>query len=322
MADMYMNEDRVADAVLEAGTRAVLSRGMTAFNMANAEKGLQENLDLFHRYQGAGDGRLSVFLGPHAPHTCTGEFLQEVRLEAERAGMGIHIHLAETRAEEQAVLQRTGRRPVAWLETLGFFGSQVSPPIANHQPPILAAHCVFLNEEEMQLLQRYGVGVAHNPESNMKLSSGTAPVDRMLKLGLCVGLGTDGPSSNNDLDMFGEMRSASFQQKLVATPSALKAYEVLRMATVGGSEVLGLTRCGRLEQGCLADLIAVDFAQPHLIPCFSETSHLVYCARGSDVRFVMANGQILFEKGEMTGLDEEKICYEAGERARVIAGRV
>jgi len=337
MADMYMNEDRVADAVLEAGTRAVLCRGITAFDSANAERGLRENLELFHRCQGAGEGRVSVFLGPHAPYTCTGEFLREVRQEAERVGAGLHIHLAETLTEERTIRERTGLRPAVWLEELGFFGfresegsgaagasgvSGVSGVSDVSGVPVLAAHCVHLNEEELLMLRNYGVRIAHNPESNMKLNSGTAPVARMLELGLCVGLGTDGASSNNDLDMFGEMRSASLQQKLVKSPSALKAYEVLRMATAGGGEALGLTRCGRLEPGGLADLIAVDFAGSHLTPCFSEVSHLVNCARGSDVRFVMVNGRVLMEQGALTGLDEEKICFEAARRAHGIAGRL
>lgn len=317
MADMYMNVDRVADAVIEAGSRAVLSRGTTALDPNNAARGLRENLDLFDRYQGAGEGRISVFLGPHAPYTCTGEFLQEVRQEADRLGAGIHIHLAETLQEEKTLLERTGQRPVAWLEDLGFFGPSDLPGV-----PVLAAHCVHLNEEEMLLLGSHGVGIAHNPESNMKLNSGTAPVARMLELGLRVGLGTDGASSNNDLDMFSEMRSASFQQKLAASPTALPAYEVLQMATVTGGEILGLARCGKLVPGYLADLIALDFAQPHLVPCFSQVSHLVYCTRGADVRFVMTNGRILMEKNQLICLDEERISYEAAQRAHAIARRL
>jgi 5-methylthioadenosine/S-adenosylhomocysteine deaminase len=219
--------------------------------------------------------------------------------------------VAETFEEEKTLLERTGKRPVAWLEELGFFGGSV-----------LAAHCVHVNQKDMCVLRDYGVGIAHNPESNMKLNSGTAPVTAMLEMGLCVGLGTDGASSNNDLDMFGEMRSASLQQKLVVSPTALKAYEVLRMATVSGCEILGLEGCGKLMPGFKADLIALDFDQPHLVPCFSAVSHLVNCARGADVRFVMTNGRILLEKGELTGLDEEKIRFETEKRAMDIAQRV
>ncbi|MCL1916884.1 MAG: amidohydrolase [Peptococcaceae bacterium] len=311
MADMYMNEDRVADAVLEAGTRAVLSRGITALDPVNAKKGLQENLDLFAHYHEAGEGRVKIFLGPHAPYTCTADFLQEVKREADRLGTGIHIHVAETLEEEKTILERTGKRPVAWLEELGLFGGSV-----------LAAHCVHVNEEDRHILKAHGVGVAHNPESNMKLNSGTAPVTQMLEMGIPVGLGTDGASSNNDLDMFSEMRSASFLQKLTSSPTSLPAYEVLKMATVTGCEILGLEGCGKLAPGYHADLIALDFDQPHFVPCFSVVSHLVYCARGADVKLVMTKGRILMEKGELTGLDEEKISWEAAERAKGIAQRL
>jgi 5-methylthioadenosine/S-adenosylhomocysteine deaminase len=203
MADMYMFEQETAKAVLEAGTRAVLSRGMTGIDPVNAAKGLEENIELFHTYNGGGQGRIKILLGPHAPYTCPGPFLQKVKREADKLGAGIHIHIAETKAELAVIREKYGQTPVEWLEEQGLFGGHV-----------IAAHCVYLTEHDMNILKKYNVRVAHNPESNMKLNSGTAPVPELLRRGIAVGIGTDGTSSNNDLDMFCEMRSASLQQKL------------------------------------------------------------------------------------------------------------
>jgi 5-methylthioadenosine/S-adenosylhomocysteine deaminase len=311
MVDMYIEQAETARAVLEAGTRAVLSRGMTAFEPEAARKALQENVDLFHTWHNRGEGRLKVFLGPHAPYTCPGEFLQTVKQEADRLGTGIHIHVAETQAELATIRERYGTTPVRWLRDLGLFGGRV-----------IAAHSVHLDREEIAIYKEYGVGVAHNPESNMKLNSGTAPIPRMLAEGIAVGLGTDGTSSNNDLDMFGEMRTASFQQKLVGTPDLLPAYEVLDLATNGGARVTGLTELGRLAPGYKADLISIDLDQPHFYPRFSVVSHLVYCAKGSDVRTVMVDGKILMEDRKLLTLDTGKICREVEQRAKKIASLV
>ncbi|NLI93389.1 MAG: amidohydrolase [Peptococcaceae bacterium] len=311
MVDMYIEQEQTARAVLEAGTRAVLSRGMTAFEPAAADKALQENIDLFHAYHNAGEGRIKVFLGPHAPYTCPGEFLQRVKQEADRLGTGIHIHVAETQAELATIRERYGTTPVRWLLEQGLFGG-----------PVIAAHSVYLDQEELEIYKQYGVGVAHNPESNMKLNSGTAPIPQMLSRGIPVGIGTDGTSSNNDLDMFGEMRSASFQQKLTGSPDKLNAYEVLDMATNGGAKVTGLQELGRLVPGYKADLISIDMDQPHFYPRFSIPSHLVYCARGSDVRTVMVDGKILMEERQLLTLDPRKICLEVEKRAKRIASEV
>ncbi|RNC27965.1 MAG: 5-methylthioadenosine/S-adenosylhomocysteine deaminase [Candidatus Dichloromethanomonas elyunquensis] len=311
MADMYIGQEQTAKAVLEAGTRAVLSRGMTAFQPEAANRALQENIDLFHQFHNGGDGRLKVYFGPHAPYTCPGEFLQKVKREADRLGTGIHIHVAETRSELATIRERYGTTPVRWLEGLGLFSGRV-----------IAAHSVYLEEEELEIYQKYQVGVAHNPESNMKLNSGTAPIPQMLSRGIAVGIGTDGTSSNNDLDMFGEMRTASFQQKLTGTPDLLSAYEVLNMATNGGAKITGFTGLGRLAPGYKADLISVDLDQPHFYPRFSIPSHLVYCARGSDVRTVMVNGKILMEDRRLLTLDAKTICLEVEKRAKRIGAEV
>lgn len=311
MLDMYIMQEETAKAVLEAGTRASLSRGMIGLDMEAGEKSLQEGIELFQKYHNAGEGRLKVLLGPHAPYTCTGEFLQKIKQEAQKLGSGINIHIAETQAEIATIKERYGTSPVKWLESLGLFGDHV-----------VAAHCVYVDDEDMDILKKYKVGVAHNAESNMKLNSGAAPIHQMLNKGINVSIGTDGTSSNNDLDMFGEMRSASFLQKLVDSPESLKAYNVLEMATNGGAKVLSLEDVGRLAPGYKADLISVDFDQPHFYPRFSIPSHLVYCARGGDVSMVMVDGRILMEEGKLLTLDERRICAEVEMRAKRIAGEV
>ncbi|KLU61063.1 5-methylthioadenosine/S-adenosylhomocysteine deaminase [Peptococcaceae bacterium CEB3] len=307
MSDMYASMDRVAEAVLSAGTRAALARGMIG-SAANGLQALRENIELYRTYHRAGEGRLRVMFGPHAPYTCPGDFLQRVKSEAETLGAGIHIHVAETESEIKTIRQEHGRTPVQWLNDLGLFGGHV-----------LAAHCVHLTPEDMEILAEKQVFVAHNPESNMKLNSGTAPVPELKRRGVVVGLGTDGASSNNNLDLFGEMRSAALQQKLRVDSSALPAYEVLEMATVKGARALGFEDVGMLAPGFKADLITVDFDRPHFYPRFSIPAHLVYAAHAGDVRDVMVNGRMIMEERKLLSLDEKKICAEAERRAKRIA---
>lgn len=307
MLDMYSAMNRVGDAVLEAGTRAVLSRGMIG-NAPNGEKAFQESIDLVEQYHGAGNGRVSVMFGPHAPYTCSGEYLQKVKAEADRRGVGIHIHVAETEDEMNIIKEQQGRTPVQWLNDLGLFGGHV-----------VAAHCVHLTEDDMNIIAAKHVCVAHNPESNMKLNSGTAPIPELRAKGVVVSLGTDGASSNNNLDLFGEMRSAAFQQKLRKDSTTLPAYEVLEMATIGGAQALGYEDVGMLAPGFKADLISINFDQPHFYPRFSIPAHLVYVAHAGDVRTVMVDGKFLMEERKLMTLDVQRICQEVETRAKRIA---
>ncbi|CDX02699.1 5-methylthioadenosine/S-adenosylhomocysteine deaminase [Desulfitobacterium hafniense] len=307
MLDMYASMDQVAKAVLEAGTRGVLSRGLIG-NAPNGERAFAENIDLVKNYHGAGQGRIQVMFGPHAPYTCSGEFLQRVKQEADRLGVGIHIHVAETEDEIKTIKEQYGKTPVQWLEELGLFGGHV-----------VAAHCVHLTEEDQEIMAQNKVFIAHNPESNMKLNSGTAPIPELRSRGVVVGLGTDGTSSNNNLDMFGEMRSAAFQQKLVKGATALPAYEVLQMATVDGARTLGLHDVGVLAPGYKADLISINFDQPHFYPRFSIPAHLVYVAHAGDVRTVMVDGKILMQERQLMTIDIKRVCREVEKRAKGIA---
>ncbi|GAB6173675.1 hypothetical protein JCM15765_31530 [Paradesulfitobacterium aromaticivorans] len=204
-----------------------------------------------------------------------------------------------------------GKTPIEWLDELGLYGGQV-----------VAAHCVHLTENDMDILAAKGVAVAHNPESSMKLNSGTAPIPELRARGVTVGLGTDGASSNNNLDLFGEMRSAAFQQKLKVGPTALPAYEVIEMATIAGAKTLGLEKVGMLAPGFKADLISVNLDQPHFYPRFSIPAHLVYAAHAGDVRTVIVDGKILMEERKLLTLDEKRICREVEERAKRIEGEL
>jgi len=307
MLDMYYFMEQVAQAVAETGIRGVLSRGLVG-NGPNGEKALAEAIELVHKYNGAENGRLKVMLGPHAPYTCSGEYLRRVKKEAERLNVGLHIHVAETLDEIKTIQEQYGKTPVQWLDELGLLEGHV-----------VAAHCVHLTEEDQEILAQRNIYVAHNPESNMKLNSGTAPVPELRAKGVVVGLGTDDASSNNNLDMFEEMRSAAFQQKLIKGVTVLPAYEVLQMATVDGAKVLGYDDLGMLAPGYKADLISVDFSHPRFYPRFSIPAHLVYVANGNDVRTVIVDGKILMQERQLLTIDIKQVCQEVEKRAKGIA---
>ncbi|HHV62705.1 MAG TPA: amidohydrolase [Firmicutes bacterium] len=298
-ADMYFFMNEVAKAVEEAGLRGVLARGLVA-TMPGGDKALAEGEQFCSRWNGAAKGRIRTMLGPHAPYTCPPSFLRKVANSAKALGVGIHIHVAETRGEVDDCLRDFGKSPVRHLEDAGLF--EVS---------VLAAHCVHVSGEDIDLLKDRGVSVAHNPTSNMKLASGIAPVPKMLEAGIAVGLGTDGAASNNDLDMFEEMRLAALIHKVNSMdPTVVPARQALEMATKGGARALGLSsEIGSLEVGKRADIILVDFGKPHFYPRHDIISHLVYTAHASDVTTVIVDGKILMDNGKFTTIDAEETTY-------------
>jgi len=212
------------------------------------------------------------------------------------------IHLSETRDEVSTCVERYGKTPVMHLEQLGLLNERV-----------VADHCVMLSDEEIRLMAERGVKIAHCPESNMKLASGTAPVDKLLEAGIPVGLGTDGSASNNDVDMFGEMNSAAKIHKVTRMdPTVMDAATTVHMATMGGAAVLGSDRAiGSLEPGKKADIIMLDLNQPHLTPMYNPYSHIVYAARGSDVINSVINGQLVMRNRRLVTLDEPAILEQA-----------
>jgi 5-methylthioadenosine/S-adenosylhomocysteine deaminase len=311
-ADMYFFMDETAKAVEASGIRASLSHGL--IELWNEEKGetdLKEGKRFVRAWQGAADGRIKTMYGPHAPNTCSDEYLAKVKEEARKDGAGIHIHVLETEAELLAMKERYGKCSVHMLDDIGFFG-----------PDVLAAHCVWLSDGDIEVLREKGVNVSHNPISNMKLASGTAPIYKMLERGVNVSLGTDGCASNNNLDLFEEMKTAALLHKLsTGNPTALPARQVLKMATVNGAKALG-TETGMLKAGMKADMIIVDMKKPHLTPCFDIPSHLVYSAGGSDVRTTIVDGKVLMDDYRVLVLDEQKVIGEAQKAAEELVARV
>ncbi|MGQ9497306.1 MAG: amidohydrolase [Desulfotomaculales bacterium] len=310
-ADMYFHMDQAARAVEEAGLRASLSRGLIGV-ARGADRALGESRAFIKDWHRAAGGRITTLLGPHAPYTCPPDYLKKVMRLADELGVGIHIHVAETTSEIKEINEKYGCSPVALLHRTGLFAY-----------PVLAAHCVHLNGDDMKLLAEKRVGVAHCPESNMKLASGVAPVARMLDAGITVGLGTDGAASNNNLDMVEETRTAALLQKVhTGDPTVIPAYQALAMATREGARALGLgEEIGTIEVGKRADLVVWERHAPHLCPAFNVFADLVYAARASDIHTVIADGRIVMRNREILTLDEEKVMAEAARRARRLAGK-
>ncbi len=305
-ADMYFHEDQTARAVEESGLRAALCYGM--IDLGDKEKGereLAEGERFFHAWNNAAEGRITAMFGPHAPNTCSPPFLERVRDKALEAGAAMQIHILETEAEKKAIEDEHGKGAIVYLDEMGFFESSV-----------VAAHCVWPSEEEIGILAERGVHVSHNPVSNMKLSSGIAPVAQMLRAGVNLSLGTDGCASNNNLDLFEEMKIAALlQQVATKDPTALSARRVLEMATVNGAAALGFDG-GMIRAGKKADLIIVDFTKAHLMPVYDVPSHLVYAAGGADVETTIADGKILMRDREVLSLDEREILRDVSHFSR------
>jgi 5-methylthioadenosine/S-adenosylhomocysteine deaminase len=304
-SDMYLFEDRVAQAAKQAGMRAVVGEVLYDFpspHYGPIEKGLKFTESLIQYWQN--DPLISVAVEPHALYTCSPELLKKCRQVADRYGVPLIIHLSETQSEIEEVYKKYGERPVDHLENLGLFSS-----------PLIACHCVWLTEEEMDLLARRKVRVVHNLESNLKLASGVAPVPELLSRGVVVGLGTDGCASNNNLDLFQEMDFVAKVHKVHRLdPTVMPAQAVLEMATLGGARVLGMEKeIGSLEVGKKADVVILDLNKPHLQPVYNIVSHLVYSATGADVRDVIIDGKVIMENRKLLTLDEEEILRKAKE---------
>jgi len=302
-ADMYFYMDDVAEAAIKIGIRGVLARGLIQFTDPEG-KNLQENIDLIEKYHKKGDGRITCLIGPHAPYTTSPEYLQKVMAAADKQGVGLHIHISETKQEVEDIYKEHGVSPVEYLEKLGLFERHV-----------VAAHCVHVSEKDMDILKKHNVGVCHNPGSNLKLASGIAPVPIMLEKGINVGIGTDGASSNNNLNMFEEMHlTALIHKGYNLNPLILNAREVLEMATIGGARVLGLDHeIGSLEEGKKADIIIIDLEKPHFYPKADLISNMVYSAQGSDVKTVIIDGKIVMENYKLTTYDEKEILIKSEE---------
>lgn len=297
--DMYMFMDSCAKAADKAGIRGNIARGLAGVS-PNASEALAENIDLFKKWNNACDGRIRVMLGPHAPYTCPPDYLKKVREAAIKNGIPIHIHLAETKTEVENCEKEYGKTPIELMEEVGLF-----------DVPTLAAHCVHLTDHDIEILAKHHVCAAHNPGSNLKLASGIAPVTKMRKAGITVGLGTDGASSNNKLDMFAEMRLAALIHKAVTyDPKAITAPEALEMATSDGAKCLGYDNLGELKENYLADIILVDRNNFNWQPDFNDVAQFVYSANSRDVDTVIINGREVMRHKELLTIDKERLDAE------------
>ena len=304
-ADMYFFMPEVASVVEEAGLRARLCRGCLSAGKAEdaAHEDFRAGLEFAREYDGAANGRIQTMFGPHSLTTVEEELFREYVPRAREAGIPVHLHANETESEVDPLVAEHGVRPLVYADDLGVLDGDT-----------YLAHGVHLDEQEIDLLAERGVGIAHCPSANMKLASGMAPIQELLDAGVTVGLGTDGPASNNDLDLLGEMQTAALLGKLAADDaSAVAAPTALRMATEAGATLLGIDS-GRIEAGANADLAVLDLDVPHLRPAHDLVSHLVYAARGSDVRHTVCDGDVLMRDREIQTLDIDDVMAEASQR--------
>jgi len=308
--DMYLFEHKVAEAAKNAGMRAVVGEVLYDFpspHYGPIENGLKFTEALIEQWQG--DPLVRIAVEPHAPYTCSPQLLRQCHDLAERHQVPVITHLSENQTEVEEILKRYGCRPVMHLEKIGLLG-----------PNLIADHCVALDERDMELLAQRNVQVVHNPESNMKLASGIAPVTRLLQMGVNVALGTDGCASNNDLDLFGEMDSCAKLHKVATLDStALPARTVLQMTVRNGARALGLAgKIGEITVGKWADLIVIGLRKPHLTPLYEPVSQLVYAARGADVRHSIIHGRLVMENRRLLTLDVDEVMDHAGKFSQAI----
>ena len=312
--DMYLFEDSVARAAKEAGMRAVVGEVLYDFpspNYGPMEEGLKYTEALIDRWRD--DPLINIAVEPHSAYLCSPDLLKRVKAIADRNGVPVVIHLSESEKEVDQIREKYGKTPVEHLAEIGFLN-----------PGVIAAHCVALSKNDIRLLREFGVKVAHNPESNMKLASGISPVPELLKHGITVGIGTDGCASNNNLDLLQEMDTAAKLHKVNRLdPTVMDAPTVVRMATIDGARVLGLQDLiGSLEPGKKADIIVIDTRQPHLTPMYDVYSHLVYAVSGHDVVTSIVNGKVLMENRVLTTLDQDAVIESVNRIAERVVSKI
>ncbi|MDR2687207.1 MAG: amidohydrolase [Oscillospiraceae bacterium] len=303
-SDMYISVGENARACVDSGLRGVLSRGLVGESRGDPG-GLSRLNDAaaeIREFSGAGNGRLTFLLAPHAPYTCAPGYVRLVVERAGELGVGIHTHLGESRGEIAEIAEKYGKTPFAYMEGLGLF-----------ELPTAAAHCVYMTEGDIAILARHGASAVNNPVSNLKLANGVAPVRKLLAAGVNVALGTDGAASNNSLNMVRELGYLCLVHKGANEDAAcVPAARGLHIATMGGARALGLGgEIGSIEAGKKADLAILNLNDSHFTPRSDLLAALCYGAQGKEVETVLADGEILLENGQLTRLDEERIRWEA-----------
>lgn len=313
--DMYITPDVNAKAAKESGMRAVLTRGIVG-SVLNDEGGMRRLNESLHDLECWCDGDLrTVMLAPHAPYSCNGDFLKQVCGIAKEKGLGLNMHLAEGITEVQGVREKYNMTPIEFAQAHGVFDVRA-----------IAAHCVYLEDSDYDILKNRGVSVAVNPISNAKLANGFSNVPKMLEKGVNVAIGTDGAASNNTLNLFREMTfEAMIHKGLLKDAIGVPADKILRMATMNGARALGReNELGQIREGFKADLTIIDLKNPNFMPNNNLIAALIYSANGSEVDTVMVDGRILMEKKELKTIDEERVYFEMekiGQRYMKIVNR-
>lgn len=302
--DMYFHLDGIIKGVLESGIRAVLSYGMIdLFDEEKREKEIKNCEKIVKKIIKMGNPRIKPAIGPHAPYTCSKELLTFSHEIAREYNIPVHIHMNETLNEIKIVKEKTGMRPFEYLNSIKFFEGV----------KVIAAHCVHLSDREIDIIEKKSVVVSHNPISNLKLGSGIAPIPKLLEKNILITLGTDGCGSNNNLNIFEEIKISSLIHKGVSLdPTSIPGEVSFKFATLNGGKALNL-EVGVLKEGYLADIVLVDLRKPYLIPVENLKSHLVYAFNGV-VDTVLIDGNVVLRDGKMTNIDEYKV-YEMAEKA-------
>jgi 5-methylthioadenosine/S-adenosylhomocysteine deaminase len=311
--DGYFFETAVAGAAIDCGIRGVVAQGFIDFPTRDRSDTSQhrEHAKNFIRKWQNRSPLITPSLVCHSPYTCTPDTLRTIKTVTTEARIPFQIHLAETCEEVVLLRERYGKKPVHHLRDLDLLDEET-----------IAAHCIWLEEDELDILAALGVKVAHDPESNMKLGAGVAPIPAMLSRGIDVGLGTDGCASNNNLDLFGEMgMCAKLHKVFSADPTALPAEKVVEMATIGGARVLGMAdRIGSIVPGKCADIILLDMKKPHLTPLYNPFSQIVYAASGADVSTSIIGGMIVMRDRRLLTIDPGQVMVEVRRIAAEVVG--
>jgi len=311
-ADMYFFDDEVGDVLASVGMRGVVAESVIDFptpRCQTVDEMIEKQRELADRFRD--HPLITPAIAPHAPYTvCAANLVREADL-AEELDVPLHIHLSETRWEVEKLLEEKGKSPVAYLAELGVLTERT-----------VAAHCVHVSAEDIEILAELEVGVSHNPVSNLKLGSGVSPVPAMLEAGVRLSFGTDGPASNNTLDLLRDAQLAALLHKgVTGDPTVLPARRVLELLTSGGASVLGLgDRIGTLEEGKEADIVCLSLHGPASVPFYEPASHLVYASRAAAVRHVLVRGRVLVRDGELTTIDLEEVTARVQEMSRQIMG--
>lgn len=307
-ADMYYFEDQTIKALEKSKMRAQISRGLTLEDKDYTK--IKENIDLFKKYENSQDGRINIAFGPHAVYTTDKNYLKEINKYAKKYKMPVHIHLSETKTENTDCMKRFNQSPTEVFEECGIFENKT-----------IAAHGVYLSDKDLDILSKYDVSVVHNPSSNLKLSSGFLDCTRVINKKINLAMGTDSSASNNNLSMIKEISLTSLVSKY-NNPQNLKAYDVLKMATINGAKALGLDdKIGTLEEGKLADIILIDLNNPNHTPQNNLISSLPYSTFDKDVSYVIINGDLVYDDKKFVYLNEKEIIKNAEESFQKLRNR-